>query len=807
MQLNVTLNQQTLEEVTESKMRLKKAAQTKAAKAFQPTWDQVWTTGYTKPTGTVQKGIFQMKLSEPDKKRLLEVKEAVLSGEIDSGVTDLKKFNKSHALRLYKELVEQRKESIIAEMIANIPENYHSVQTVEMLEWLIELLRNTDINALDTETTGLHLEKDKVVGMSITVPNVDQHFYIPFLHENANVGKQLDKEYVMQKLQQELGDRKDLVTVMFNAKFDLHQLVKDGLSFKGDVYDALVAMKLLNENEPSYQLKKLVNKWGRFFGYTDNSLTFEELFSTDPRDFYINADYRLCYYYACKDTHLTWLLWKFIEEQLEKHEGLKNSFYGLEVPTTKVAFTMEQNGMPIDLKYASDYKKKLETEIAELDRKIKEFFGDINWDSPKQVAERLYDELGMQPLNEKRSTDAHTLKTLAKTVPELQMVLDYREKTKLLGSFISPIPQLVWSDQRIHGSFNQDGTKTGRFASDKPNLQNIPYPARPMFKAPDGKIIVSADFSQIEPRVLAHMSGDPDLQKPYLTGGDLYVDSAVKVYGQRYSMEREQFLEADDVTWRQRGLPKHPRKMFKQGLLATMYETSGFGLSTMLDISPEDGEQFIEDFHSNFPAAYQYAKDSIAYVDEYGYCLTMGGRKRRFGEYTFTDKKTKETVKVPRHTVLAKTYHELKQRAERIVGHPIKNVWAERDLPYKLRSELGFVTKFYNKNVRQIVNARTQGTAAEIMKVAMIRLHKLIAEKSSEWKLIATIHDEVLLEVPDDLTVEEFAEIEDCMVNAVKLDIPLKTDIAVMRRWSEDVTLAEYLDKGLSCFDAEGWKI
>ena len=185
----------------------------------------------------------------------------------------------------------------------------------------------------------------------------------------------------------------------------------------------------------------------------------------------------------------------------------------------------------------------------------------------------------------------------------------------------------------------------------------------------------------------------------------------------------------------------------------------------------------------------------------------MGGRKRRFGEYTFTDKKTKETVKVPRHTVLAKTYHELKQRAERIVGHPIKNVWAERDLPYKLRSELGFVTKFYNKNVRQIVNARTQGTAAEIMKVAMIRLHKLIAEKGSEWKLIATIHDEVLLEVPDDLTVEEFAEIEDCMVNAVKLDIPLKTDIAVMRRWSEDVTLAEYIEKRLDCFDAEGWKI
>lgn len=475
--------------------RIARAKGVKANKEFQPTWEQVWNTGYTKPTGTVQKGIFQMKLTEPDKKRLLTVKEAVASGELDSGVTDRKKFNKSHALRLYATLVEQRKEAIIAEMIANIPENYHSVQTVEMLDWLIELLRQTDINALDTETTGLHLEKDKVVGMSITVPNADQHFYIPFLHENENVGDQLDKQYVMRRLQKELGDRKDLITVMFNAKFDLHQLVKEGLAFNGPVYDALVGMKLLNENEPSYQLKKLANKWGKYFGYTDNSLTFEELFSKDPRDFYVNADYRLCYYYACKDTHLTWLLWTFIREQLEKHEGLKHSFYNLEVPTTQVAFTMEQNGMPIDLPFAEAYKQELETEIAELDSKIKDFFGDINWASPQQVAVRLYDELGMETLSDKRSTDAHTLKALSKTVPELKLVLDYREKTKLLGSFISPIPQLVWDDGRIHGSFNQDGTKTGRFASDKPNLQNIPYPARPMFAAPDGKIIVSADFS------------------------------------------------------------------------------------------------------------------------------------------------------------------------------------------------------------------------------------------------------------------------------------------------------------------------
>lgn len=483
------------EQKAQTTKRVQKAVQTKANKEFQPDWNQVWTTGYTKPTGTVQKGIFQMKLSDPDKRRLLEVKEAIELGELTAGVTDRKKFNKSHALRLHKQLLDQRKEHYIAEILQNIPDNYHSVQTVEQLDTVIEQLLQTEWNALDTETTGLHLEQDKVVGMSITVPNIDQHYYIPFLHENSNVGEQLDKQYVLDRLQTECYSRPDLTTVMFNAKFDMHQLIKEGLQFTGDVYDALVGMKLLNENEPSYQLKKLANKWGKFFGYTDDSLTFEELFSKDPQDFYIHADYRLCYYYACKDTDLTWKLWKFIEEQLAKHQGLADSFYQIEVPITKIAFDMEHKGMPIDLDYAAKYGAELEVEIAQLDTEIKEYFGDINWDSPKQIQEKLYGELGIKPVDEKKSTDAKTLEKLAESEPMLEKLLQYRKVNKLYGSFIHPIPQLVWNDGRIHGRFNQDGTKTGRFASNDPNLQNVPYSARPMFRAPEGKILVSADFS------------------------------------------------------------------------------------------------------------------------------------------------------------------------------------------------------------------------------------------------------------------------------------------------------------------------
>lgn len=494
MQLDIKLPQTTTK--SPAKARVKQASTVKANKEFQPTWEQVWVTGYTKPTGTVQKGIFQMKLSEPDKRRLLEVKEAIATGELPAGVTDMKKFNKSHALRLYNLLVEQRKDSYIKEIISNIPDNYYSVQTEEQLANMIDCLRESPMNALDTETTGLHLEQDKVVGMSITVPTVDKHYYIPFLHENFNVGKQLDKQLVMDLLQKELGDREDLITVMFNAKFDMHQLVKEGLTFKGPVYDALVGMKLLNENEPSYQLKKLVNKWGKFFGYVEqDALTFEELFSKDPKDFYVNADYRLCYYYACKDTDLTWRLWKFIEEQLAKQEGLANSFYQREVPCTKVFFQIEQNGLPIDLEYAAEYAITLREEIAELDAKIVAHFGELNWDSPAQVKKKLYGEMGLKSWDGKESTDKHSLEQLSKEVKELGWVIERRKTVKLLTSFIEPIPQLAWSDGRIHGTFDANGAKTGRTASKIPNMQNLGKAAKKMFKAPEGYVIVDLDFS------------------------------------------------------------------------------------------------------------------------------------------------------------------------------------------------------------------------------------------------------------------------------------------------------------------------
>lgn len=778
------------EQKAQTTKRVQKAVQTKANKEFQPDWNQVWTTGYTKPTGTVQKGIFQMKLSDPDKRRLIEVKEAIEQGELTAGVTDRKKFNKSHALRLHKQLLDQRKEHYIAEILQNIPDNYHSVQTVSQLDLLIEQLLQTDWNALDTETTGLHLEQDKVVGMSITVPSIDQHYYIPFLHENSNVGEQLDKQYVMDRLQAECYSRPDLITVMFNAKFDMHQLIKEGLQFTGDVYDALVGMKLLNENEPSYQLKKLANKWGKFFGYTDDSLTFEELFSKDPQDFYIHADYRLCYYYACKDTDLTWKLWKFIEEQLAKNEGLANSFYNREVPCTKVFFQIEQNGMPIDLEYAAEFAEELRAEISELDSKIVAYFGELNWNSPVQIKELLYGKLGLKSWDGKNSTDKQALENLSRTVPELEWVLERRKTVKLLTSFIEPIPQLVWSDGRIHGTFDANGAKTGRTASKQPNQQNLSKPAKKMFKAPEGYLIIDLDFKSVEPRVLAHMSSDPTLQQPYLEHDDLYVISALKMYGSKFNMQKENFLEADDETWRTKNMPMHPRQLFKRGLLSTMYNTSAFGLSTMLNLSVEEAQEFIDDFNASFTVASDWGKQCVKDVDTYGFCTTIGGRKRRF----------------PNHVNNASQYHSLMAQAERITGGKVDNIW-QADIPYKLKQQLGAVSREYNAVVRQVVNARVQGTAAELMKDALVAMDNLFKETGRVNQIIGTVHDSMVLLVKEDTTEAQFEQMRSAMTGVAKLAVPLEVDIAVSKRYGNDVPLAEWLQKGTACFDERGFAV
>lgn len=480
--------------------RVKEAQNKKADAKYIPTWEEVWITGYTRHTGTRKKGIFQTSLSNPDKKRLKEVKLAIEAEELGIGVEDLNKFTKAHALRLYEELKEIRRGQVVKEMIANKPDNYYLVNTQEQLDELVRLLELEEIVALDTETTGLKWE-DMTVGMSLTLPVADKHFYIPYDHKTTY--EQIPRDIVMRTMKKAL-EREGLKLVMFNSKFDVHMLKKDGIDLiDNNYFDVLIAMHILNENEPSYQLKRLANKYGKYFGYHDDSMTFEELFGRDPIHF-IEADLELAMIYACKDTHLTYLFYEFQMEMFNKNENLKDVYFNIEQPNTAVAITMEDNGFKMDLDFAYQYQKELKEQLDELEANMLKNWGDVNTNSPKQLAELFFDELGYEDVSGKRSVNKTVLKQLANEHDDVKDLLDYRDLSKLYSTYIEPLPSLIRKDVeekglkgdgRLHGQFNQIGTVTGRWSSSDPNLQNIPDRARQMFIADEGNILIGLDYS------------------------------------------------------------------------------------------------------------------------------------------------------------------------------------------------------------------------------------------------------------------------------------------------------------------------
>lgn len=723
-------------------------------KKFQPTWEQIWNTGYTRPTGTFKEGIFKTKLTDSDKKKLEEVKKAIEEGVIGSQVDDLKKFTKTHALRLHKHLLEVTREKTIQDMIDNKPDNYHLIDNSFELLRMKSKMKNENYIGLDTETTGLEVfGHDKIVGISISLPNADQHFYIPIRH-NTN-DKQLSPEEVFRELKPLLEDE-SLGKVLHNAKFDVHMFRKEGIKVKGIIMDTMVSMHILNENEPSYALKNLATKWGKYFGFEDKSATYEELFGTGG---FQDTPLDIATIYACKDTHLVVQMYQWILGHLKKQPKLMN-IHKLETEVLKVVIEMEANGFEVDLEFSNQYRQELEAKIKELEKQLVHHFGDINLNSPLQLKNKLFNELGLPDIN-KGSVDAKTLKALKKEHEGIAVLLDYRELNKLLTTYFEPLPKSVSPlDGRLHGQFKQSGTVTGRFASSNPNLQNIPHQARKMFVAPEGKILVGMDFSKVEPTILACMSMDEHFLQPFLDGIDIYSALASRTFNKPIE-------ECGDGT--------KERSMMKTGLLATMYGTSMFTLSEQLGITVEEAEAFIESFLTQYNVVAKWIDGVHELVDRQGYVETMFGRKRRFIG----------------HPQVAKKFHKVEAQVVKILGRKPKNIW-EEDLPYELKQQYWKVAGEYFKASRQSVNAIIQGTGADIMKKALVNIYNLFEEWGEEYKILATIHDEVLMEVPEDITLEQIEQIESTMKNCVKLYLPLKVDVELMFRWGEGISKKEY---------------
>lgn len=760
MQLNLKLKDTNIKE-KKTEERVKKAVKSKATADYDVTWLEVWETGYTTPAGKFKNGILQSKISDKDRERLLDLRSAIDNGEISPNVARVRDFTKAYAMRLYAELQELRREGIIADMVKNKPSNYILINEVKQFSELITELSDEELIAVDTETTGVEVwGDDKIVGISLSLHKADKHVYIPIRHTTGE--KQLREDLVINALKPLLESNK-IRKLFHNYKFDYHMLKKEGINVRGLYMDTMVAAHLLNENEPSYALKNLATKYGRYFGFDDKSRTYEELFGKGGFE---GTPLEIGTVYACKDTALTLKYGLWIKEQFDRVKELGDLYFNVELPITEICASMESAGFLLDKSFAKAYVEELKADVKDLEADLNKYFGDINLNSPAQLGTFLYDTLGLKDVSGNKSVDKNTLEKLASEFEGVEVLLKYRKLSKLIGTYIEPLPSKVAKDGRLHGSFNQSATVTGRFASNNPNLQNLPYAARKMIIAGEDSLIIGIDFSQIEPRILAHMSNDADLQAPYLNKTDLYSTLASKVF---------------KVPIEECGDGSKYRKMMKTGLLAVMYGTSMFTLAQQLKITVDEAEQFIKDFNDTYKDVAKFIQGQKDHADNEGYVQTLYGRKRRFLG----------------HKDVAKRYHAVCGRISAHLGKKDFDIIKDGDkIPYNLKRAYWDVAKDYGRVNRMAVNSTIQGTGADCMKLSMVAIQKHLETKGAGWRLLATIHDEVLIEIPATATAEEVQEIADVQKNAFKLSIPVTVDVEVSDRWGEGVPFSEWVAKG-----------
>ena len=685
--------------------------------------------------------IFAMKNSPTDEARLKSVKQAMEKGIIgrEPGSAG-KRFSKAEALRLWAELEELERRNRLKELVDNMPGNYRLVTTEGNFYDMIDVLEKEELIVFDVETTGTDVYNDKIVGHVLSATSVDTHYYVPTDHDDAII-KQLDRVFVAEELRQ-LYEDSTIKKIAHNAKFDVQMLKNDlGIELDGLYWDTMEAMRLLNENEPSYALKTLATKYLR-----DNSYTYGELFGQAG---FNEIDLETALAYAAKDGDLTYRLYKFQRHHLAKHGNMLDYFLNVEMPLMTIVSDIELRGYDIDTDHAKRYAEELRQQANKAHDNVVKHLGDINLNSPAQLKDAIEAHIG----REIKDTNAkNTLKPLAKEFPVIADLLEYREITKLLSTYYDALPQLINPKTgRIHTRLHQNGAKTGRFSSGGGgsfNIQNQSGDARKMFVAPPGHYIVNADFAAQEVRIIASLSQEEVLLDAFARGVDAYATLASRFFGKPY----EECYKLPD------GSDTPERSQMKVVLLSSMYGATKFGLSKTLGISVDEAEEFRQTFFDTYKNIGAFIDKAQAFAKRNGFVwIGDKARKRRLPD--------------------------ARKRPKRI---PYGKYWDdEYEDARKHNSAI-------NQAMRQAPNAMVQGLAAIQTKVTMIELDKLV--KARGWQWFAPIHDEIVLYTGDDLSEEDIAEIDRIMTQSYLLNgVDNASDIEIQRRWGESITAEEYL--------------
>ena len=647
-----------------------------------------------------------------------------------------------------------------------------TIRTPERLKEYMDHCKQSGEYVLDVETTGLDIYNDILVGICLYTPG-ETSAYVPFNHtdlQNVRVADQMSEEQVRDIMLPYLQDQ-ELRCINHNIKFDNKKLAWDWKQVIVNIYwDTQIAGNVLNENEP-HKLKPMYNKY--ILHGKGSGEDYKDLFDGIPFN-YVPID--IATVYGANDGFKTYALYKFQAQYLrEDHprEDFRKMYYvfrEVEMPLIPLCTDMEMRGVEIREDFAKELSEDFNKELVEVEAKcdayveqFKQYILDhnnlmrltkgtckINYSSPQQVAALFYDIFKLKSVSRKepRGTGDKIIQKFLSTAKKkdtkksrefaefLENYQRFKEIKKLLGTYVDKIPQVKEPKiNAVYTTYNQYGAKTGRFSSSdtvsKINLQNIPSKEkriRKIFKARDGYKLVGGDFSQIEPRVLAFLSGDESMINAYKEGKDLYAIMGSQVYQLPYEDCREFY---PDGTVNAEG--KHRRTTMKSVLLGIMYERGATAIGEQFNKSAEWAQQLIDNFYKSFPKINQYRLKIENMAETYGYVTTITGRKRRLPDMQLEDKDD-----------------------------------------YR-----------YQEAHRQSLNSVIQGSSADTMKLSMIAIYNDPRYKALDCHMIITVHDELIMEVPED-HIKEGAEL---LVGTMKrvghslIDLPMSVDAEVNDYW------------------------
>ena len=598
--------------------------------------------------------------------------------------------------------------------LTNIPHKYILVDTKIKRSDLISRLFIQKSVCYDTETTGLDMFTSDLVGLSFCFKE-GEAYYVS-LPIDKNEAKEVMHEF------KAFFEADHIGKIGQNMKFDLLMLMQYGIKLNGKLFDTMIAHYLV-QPELRHGMDYLAEIYLNY-----RTIHFEDIVGAKGKN---QADIRsveikkLCEY-AAEDADVTFRLKQILEKEL-KVNGLENLFYEIEMPLMKVLATMEHTGVRIDSEALKQSSEILTGDMLKLEVEIRKMAGyDFNVSSPMQVGEILFDRLKLDDKARKTktgqySTSEDVLEKIRSKHPIIGKILDYRGLKKLLSTYIDALPLLISPvTGKVHTSYNQTVAVTGRLSSTNPNLQNIPIrdaqgkEIRKAFIPDAGSIFLSADYSQIELRIMAHLSGDANMMDAFINGLDIHTATAAKIYK----------IPLNEVT-------TEMRRKAKTANFGIIYGISVFGLSDRLDIPRAEAKELIDGYFITYPDVKKYMDASIERARKMGYVETLLGRKRSLPD---------------------------------------------------INSQNGVVRGFAERNA---INAPIQGTAADIIKIAMVRIQNRLEQENLQAKMTMQVHDELNFTVPSN----EIESVKKIVVNemeqAIQLNVPLIADCGVGDNWLE----------------------